>query len=198
MYIQQYLQWKNKEIWFNSQSLLHASEEDMMLVSTDIYRQSGIHYPKFFKMDILSKAAFLGASFTLPKEIGEDKNKIAVVLSSTSGCLEVDKKFNESRAELASPSLFVYTLPNIMLGEICIADGFKGEQMCFITPEPDAELMAFYVEDLLKNRGTHAVLCGHVEATEEKVTATFVWITKQPSTLPFNYQNLKTIFSKVQ
>jgi hypothetical protein len=197
LYIQQYLQWKNREIWLNSQSFLQSAEEDALLISTDIYRQSGIVYPKFFKMDVLSKVAFLGASFALPKDIDADKNAIATVFSTESGCLDVDKKFNESRATLASPALFVYTLPNIMLGEVCIATGFKGEQMCFITPEPDADLMAFYVEDLIKNRGSQAVLCGHAEATQQGISAAFVWVTKSLSTLPFHHQNLKTIFDKI-
>lgn len=198
MYIQQYLQWKDKELWLNSQAFLRSNEEDVMMVAPDIYRQSGIGYPKFFKMDALSKVAFLGASFTIPTAIEEDKNHISVVISSESGCLEVDKKFDESRAGIASPALFVYTLPNIMLGEICIATSFKGEQMCFLSEKPDADLMEFYVKDLLQNRGTQAVLCGHAEATQSGISAAFVWVSKSPSTLPFNQQNLKKIFSIIQ
>ncbi len=197
LYIQQYLHWRDKELWLNSHTFLRSNEDDVTMVAADIYRQSGISYPKFFKMDALSKVAFLGASFTIPKEIKEDKNHVAVVISSESGCLEVDKKFDESRADIASPALFVYTLPNIMLGEICIATGFKGEQMCFLTNEPDADLMDFYVMDLIQNRGTQAVLCVHAEATQAGISAAFVWVSKEPSTLPFNQQNLKKIFSNI-
>ena len=169
-----------------------------MLLLSDIYRQTGVTYPKFFKMDMLSKVAFTAASMALPTIIEADKNNIAVVLSTTSGCLDVDKRFDESRAAIASPGLFVYTLPNIMLGEICIAYGFKGEQMCTITDEPDSDYMDFYVKDLLQNRGTEAVLCGHAEATPAGVSAALIWVTKEPSTLPLQSKTLHTVFSKIQ
>jgi len=161
----------------------------------DLYKKAAINYPKFFKMDLLSKAAFLSAAIVLPKEIQEDKSKIATVLSSRSGCLDVDKKFRESQAGIASPALFVYTLPNIMLGEICIAHGFKGEQMCTLTDEPDCDWLDFYIHDLIRNRGTEAALCGHVEATESGIDAVMLWVNKEPGNVPFNLQNLSTIFN---
>jgi hypothetical protein len=198
LYIQQYLQWKNKEIWLNGQAYLQSEETSALAIAVAAYKKTTVSYPKFFKMDMLSKVAFVAASIVLPEPITANSNHVAVVISSKSGCLEVDKKFDESRADIASPALFVYTLPNIMLGEICIAKGFKGEQMCTLSPEPDAAWLAFYVNDLLQNRGTEAVLCGHAEATEHGIEAVLVWVNKEPSALPFHQQNLKTIFSKIQ
>lgn len=161
-----------------------------------MYQQSGLSYLKFFKMDILSKVAYLASNMLLPKEMQEDKSKIAVVLSSTSGCLDVDKKFSQSSANIASPALFVYTLPNIMLGEICISTGFKGEQMCTLSDHADAGWFDFYVNDLLRNRGSLAVLCGHVEATKNGIEAVLCWINHQPGAIVFNEQNLDSLFIK--
>ena len=115
-------------------------------------------------MDLLSRVAFLASEMIIPEAVTESKDHIATILSTTSGCIEVDKKFEESRQTLASPALFVYTLPNIMLGEICIRNGFKGEQMCTIAENADADWFDFYVGDLLQNRDSEACLCGHVEA----------------------------------
>lgn len=198
MYIQQYLQWNGREIERDSALLFRSEEEGSLNICTDIYRMTGMGYAKFFKMDLLSKVAFMAASLVLPKEVAADKNKVAVVLSSVSGCLDVDKKFDESRAAIASPGLFVYTLPNIMLGEICIANGFKGEQMCSLSSGADADWFEFYVTDLFQKRGAEAVLCGHVEATETGITAALLWVTQQPSSLSFNQQNLERIFSKIK
>jgi len=197
LFIQGYLQWKDRDLWLNNEHRFRSAETEMLSVCTDLYRQSGIAYPKFFKMDLLSKAAFLAATLLLPETVNENKDKVAVVLSSCSGCLDVDHKFEESRATLASPGLFVYTLPNIMLGEICIAKGFKGEQMCTLQPAPDAEWLDFYVSDLMRRRGSEAVLCGHVEATEHGIETAMTWVTRQPSTLPFTPGTLETIFSKI-
>ena len=148
-------------------------------------------------MDILSKVAYLASSIVIPLKITEDKSKIAVVLNSTNGCVDVDKRFNQSRANIASPALFVYTLPNIMLGEICISTGFKGEQMCTLSDKADADWFDFYVNDLLKNRGTKAVLFGHVEATEKGIMATLCWVSATPTNLPLNKLNLDSLFTQI-
>ncbi len=198
MYIQQYVQWKNNEVWLNNQLICQSGETDPLQVCTDIYRQIKGSYPKFFKMDLLSKAAYITASLTLPQEPVDAKQHIAVVLGSNSGSLDVDKKFDDSRNTVASPALFVYTLPNIMLGEICIAYGFKGEQMCALSPGPDAEWTSFYVADLLTRRHSQAVLCGYVEATATGIAAAMAWVTRIPSTLPFNQVNLQNIFGKIK
>jgi hypothetical protein len=195
LYIHHYIQWNGDTVTRNGTLLYRADERDPQEIAINIYKQTGINYPKFFKMDLLSRVAFLASEMIIPKEIQEDKDHIAAVISTTSGCLDVDKKFDESRQTLASPALFVYTLPNIMLGEICIRNGFKGEQMCTIAEDANAEWFDFYVGDLLQNRGTEACLCGYVEATEHKLSATLLWISKIPSALPLSASNLKQIFN---
>lgn len=109
----------------------------------NFYRGLQYSYPKFFKMDVLCKWAWLGAEALLNNTDkfvyeGIDKNKIAVVLATAHGCLDVDKKYQQSIQSIPSPALFVYTLSNIMLGEICIRHGFKGEQACLINDEFDS------------------------------------------------------------
>jgi hypothetical protein len=196
LYIQQYLRWNHDRIWLNGQLLFPLNAGASPDICIEFYKHTGLKYIKFFKMDLLSKAAFLAAYTVLPKEISEDKSKVATVLSSKSGCLDVDKKFRESQADIASPALFVYTLPNIMLGEICIANGFKGEQMCTLADEADFDWFDFYINDLIKNRGTEAALCGHIEATETGIEVVMAWVSKQISNIPFNTQHLSTIFNK--
>jgi hypothetical protein len=196
LYIHQYIQWNGDNIKRNgSCSLYHASEQDPHEIVLNIYKQTGINYPKFFKMDLLSRVAFLASEMVIPETITESKDHIATIISTTSGCLDVDKKFDESRQTHASPALFVYTLPNIMLGEICIRNGFKGEQMCTIAEDADADWLDFYISDLLNNRNTEACLCGYAEATEHSINATLLWVSKIPSALPFNAINLKQIFN---
>ncbi|KAA5534901.1 hypothetical protein F0919_09885 [Taibaiella lutea] len=194
LYIQQYLHWRDNKVMLNGNLLFELAPSTAVDSCMDFYNKAAITYPKFFKMDLLSKAAFLSANTVLPKEIEEDRLKIATVLSSKSGCLDVDKKFRESQADIASPALFVYTLPNIMLGEICIANGFKGEQMCTLTDETDCDWFDFYINDLIKNRGTEAALCGHVEATASGIEALMIWVNKQTCNILFNLQNLSAIF----
>ncbi len=199
MYIRHYIQWRQQQIAKDGQLLLATEAEGGNDIPLAIYQQAGIGYPKFFKMDPLSRVAFLATELLLPPVTEVDKSRIATVISTGSGCLEVDKKFEESRHSLASPALFVYTLPNIMLGEIDIRHGFKGEQMCTISEKPDPAWFAWYVSDLLQYRGTQACLFGHVEVTADMVSATLLWVSKeQPvaqAAIPFTQANLELVFN---
>lgn len=198
MHIQQYIQWKHNKIIRNGKLLFDVEEQDCLNIPTAVYQRTGISYPKFFKMDVLSRVAFLAAELIVPPTEDVNKNDIATVISTSSGCLDVDKKFEESRGSHASPALFVYTLPNIMLGEICIRHGFKGEQICTLSERSDAAWTYFSVSDLLTRRGTEACLCGHVEATENSIEAFLFWVNKKEPTstaLPFTNKNLQHIFN---
>jgi hypothetical protein len=66
-----------------------------------------------------------------------------------------------------------------MLGEICIRNGFKGEQACNISESEDAAFLDFYVNDLLNNRNMEACLCGFADATEQSIAINLRWIDKQ-------------------
>jgi hypothetical protein len=166
----------------------------------ELYRALQFNYPKFFKMDLLSKWAWVGAEMLLRTSTGLiyegiDKAKIGMVLMTGSGCLEVDKKYKESVATIASPALFVYTLPNIMLGEICIRHGFKGEQACLVNDSFDTEEISFWVNDLLQNRGMDACICGWVDATSQNHDVWLTWVTKSNKGMLFNGENLQQLYS---
>lgn len=149
----------------------------------EMYSALQHNYPKFFKMDLLCKWAWLGAESLLSLQTGflyegMDKAKIGLMLMTSHGCLDVDKKYLSSIATIPSPALFVYTLPNIMLGEICIRHGFKGEQLCLMSDNFDAEELQFYVKDMLDNRGMEACLCGWVDVTETTQDVCMFWVSK--------------------
>lgn len=148
------------------------------------YRYYELSYAKFFKMDMLCKWAWLGTELLLKDEDGNwryqqfDKNNIGVLLASAQGCIALDKKYRSSMDSIPSPALFVYTLPNIMLGELCIRHGFKGEQLCLIQESFDSTAMELWLKDGFENRGMEACLCGWVNATEKESEVLLFWITK--------------------
>lgn len=196
MYIVKYLQWNQGIIKLNGKSFINLPFENSQALLTHIYQHTKVTYPKFFKMDMLSKLAFLSLEILSPDLESINKNRAAVVLSTHSGSIEVDTKFEESRQAIASPALFVYTLPNIMLGEICIRMKLKGAQMCFIEEKPNPDLLYFYVSDLLGNRDSDGCICGHVEARENSLEATMVWVTSRSfsgSGIIFSPENLRSI-----
>jgi len=139
-----------------------------------LYRHLQTDYPKFFKMDKLSKLGLLAAELLLQQ--GFDKTaytpeEVGIVLSNANSSLDADINYYNSVKNIPSPALFVYTLANIVIGEISIRHHFKGENAFFITPAPDATLLEFYTTDLFRHHGIKACITGWVEIVGEAYEA---------------------------
>ncbi len=125
-----------------------------------------INYPKFYKMDTCSKLGFLGTEMLLKGTVLKNTYKpeqIALVLANAHGSLDTDIRYFESTKTMASPALFVYTLPNIVAGEICIRNGIKGENTFFIYPKFDVDAMHSYVEIVMASDKSQACIAGWVD-----------------------------------
>lgn len=149
----------------------------------ELYDFSGMNYPKFFKMDSQSKLALLTSVFLLENI---DKTQYfpeewSVLLSCRNGSSDSDLKYWESVQTVPSPALFVYTLPNVMIGELCILHGFKGETNCFVFDEPDIAFMQQQAEVLLQN-GSSAVIFGWVNFFAENYEASLFLTEKSDYT----------------
>lgn len=117
---------------------------------SDIYHALGITYPKFHKMDNLAKTGYLAAEILLGGTVidtQEPKRDIGVAIMNSSSSIDADIRFQQSTAEFASPSIFVYTLPNVVIGEICIRFKITGEGVVFMTPSFDTKAMYEYLHD---------------------------------------------------
>ena len=119
-----------------------------------VYQNFQLSYPKFYKMDVLSKLGWLASEVLLMD--GFNKHAylpadVGIVLTNANASLDSDLKYMKSVADIASPALFVYTLPNIMIAEISIRNGFKGEGAFFISEKFDAGFIENYVNTLFAN-----------------------------------------------
>jgi hypothetical protein len=111
-------------------------------------------YPKFYKMDHLSQLGLLAAEVLLKNRSLSAEypaESISVVLSNAHSSLDTDLRYLASTKTMASPALFVYTLPNIVAGEICIRHKIKGENAFFISPAFDPEWMVDYVSTVFSS-----------------------------------------------
>ena len=142
---------------------------------TEIYRSHAGDWPKFFKMDTLSKVGYL-ASELLLKELGEHRlegeeymSGRAVVLFGTTASLCADRNYQETIQDsdnyYPSPALFVYTLPNIVTGEIAIRNHYRGETSFYVLDGYDAGSMAFHLKCAFLDDVTESVLAGWVDST---------------------------------
>ncbi|WP_026916261.1 hypothetical protein [Christiangramia portivictoriae] len=138
----------------------------------DAYKFFGITYPKFFKMDGLSKAGLIAAEL-LSEKVSIEKNT-GLIFSNSSSSLDTDLRFQDSMKSFASPSVFVYTLPNIVLGEISIRHQIQSENAFFISEKFDPALILDYAEIQLKNSACENVLCGWLNLHNNEYDV-FLW-----------------------
>lgn len=127
-------------------------------------------YPKFHKMDPLCKLGWLAAEVLLQDKplAGYAPEEVGLVLSNRSASLDTDLRYYPTVKEFPSPALFVYTLPNIVMGEISIRHGFKGENIFFTTDKPDMTLITAYIKQLFSENAVSACLCGWVEVINQQ------------------------------
>ena len=136
----------------------------------DAYAGLAVNYPKYFKMDQLSRLGFLAAHVLISKYRLTDYTpfETAVILSNANSSLDSDLKYFAASKKASSPALFVYTLPNIVAGEICIRHTIKGENAFFVTPSFDAEFLFQYVSSTMSDGVTKACIAGWVDVLREQ------------------------------
>jgi len=122
-----------------------------------------------------------------------------LILTNANASLDSDLKYMESVNDIPSPALFVYTLPNIMTGEICIRNNFKGEDAFFIFEKFDAAFIETYVNNLLNNGILEACICGWVDVLGDEYKAVLFLVEKEEkaNSVMFSKKNLNSIFDNL-
>jgi hypothetical protein len=166
-----------------------------------IYQHFQLSYPKFYKMDNLSKLGWLAAEVLLKDSFKKDNYQpedTSVILANANSSLDDDIKYLDSIKDGASPSLFVYTLPNIVIGEICIRNHFKGEQAFYIQDDFDADFIAHQVNYQLDNNISKACICGWVDVLKEDYKAVLFLVEREhtKNSQLFSADTINNIFIK--
>lgn len=150
-----------------------------------IYKHYEVKYPKYFKMDSLCKLAFIASEIVLKNNnhINEiEPSKVGVILQNSHSSLDTDTKYNETIKDkenyFPSPAVFVYTLPNVMIGEICIRNKFQGENTCFISKEFNPEFITEYVSELLDSGKIEACVTGWADYIDGEYNAILFLVEK--------------------
>ena len=171
----------------NGRELEHEASGNALL--TELYRNHIADWPKFFKMDTLSKAGFV-ASELLIKELGEHRlgseefaQGRAIVLFGTTASLCADRNYQETIQDkdnyYPSPALFVYTLPNIVTGEIAIRNHWRGETSFYVTEAPDAAQMAFHLACAFQDQVTDSILAGWGDSSRNDDFQAFMTVVRR-------------------
>ena len=199
-YIQSFCTIQNNQIFLNGKIVFSTEPTVFSDFSKKAYQHFQTAYPKFFKMDNLSKLAFLGAELLLKSESDASKeNNTALVFANKSSSLDTDVKYQNSIADkenyYPSPAVFVYTLPNICLGEISIRHQLKSENSFFIFVDYNPVFMEKYSKILLETSKADKVLCGWVEYYNDDYKA-FVYLVDKEGELEHEQELLKKLYNQ--
>lgn len=180
-----------KEVFSNKEAISFKE------FSKSVYKLKEISFPKFFKMDNLCKLSFLAAEFVL--EHKKIDTNTAIVLTNNASSLDTDRTHQESIQDkdhyFPSPAVFVYTLPNIMIGEISIRHKLQSENAFFVTESFNNELLFNYTQTLFGNKKSNDVLCGWVNFDLDKYEA-FIYLVSETGAKPHTKQQILELYNK--
>jgi hypothetical protein len=184
---------KNGSILFETGAA--KSAVDFLLAA---YQHFNISYPKFYKMDNLCKLGLIATEVLLKDEAtNDDPYATGIVLSNSNSSLDTDIKYYDTIANIASPALFVYTLANIVIGEISIKHSFKGENAFFIFDSFDAGFTTQYLNQLFETTGIKRCICGWVDIVGNDYEAILFLVQKENALTDeqrFTKENLNNIY----
>ena len=156
----------------NGVDMSHAEQGNALL--TELYRAHVGDYPKFFKMDTLSKLGFVASEMLLKDESEErfvPREDRAVVLFNRTASLQADTNYQATIQDpenfFPSPAAFVYTLPNIVTGEIAIRNKYYGETSFIVMESCDAQIMARQLMNAFQDPMTQSILGGWLDCNDE-------------------------------
>ncbi len=178
-----------------------SSEGKKLLV--EAYRKTNNDYPKFFKMDSLCRLGYVASELLLQDDPHRftPREDCAVIMFNRSSSIATDCNYQQTIGQenyFPSPSVFVYTLPNIVTGEICIRNKYYGESSFYVLDECNVEDIIRIVSHSFSDRITDSVMCGWLESYSDNEFEAVVLIV-QPAdfstatTNEFNKENFLNI-----
>jgi 3-oxoacyl-(acyl-carrier-protein) synthase len=125
---------------------------------------------RFARMDLMCRiglmaAELLDAGFDAMSEARRER--VGVCVETFTGSLDTDVRFLQT----PRPSLFAYTLPSTVVGEICIRYRLKGPVLCLVAPDGAGSGALAEAADWLRQNDADACICLSCEALDRKIAA---------------------------
>lgn len=151
-----------------------------------LYKNKVINYPKYYKMDGLSQLGLIATEILLEHEgkqrFVECENR-AIVFFNKNASNHADKRYLKTILDeenfYPSPSEFVYTLPNIVNGEIAIRNKYNGETCFYVLPEKNIKLMNEILQTTFHDSKMESILTGWIEYLSDEDFEAELFIIKK-------------------
>ena len=197
-----YIYIANSRLFVDGNLVLKGESPIFVKFLKEIYKYLQIKYPKYYKMDALSKLGFIASEVLLQNQkIDSAEERLGVVLGNRASTFLVDTKHQESindrGAYFPSPANFVYTLPNVMTGEICIRNHFKGENAVYIMEAFDTVFISKMVNTLFATQKVDVLISGFVNADEDDYEA-FLFLSVKDENNVIEHKEIEKIYQYVK
>ena len=167
-----------------------------------LYRNLAIDYPRFFKMDRLAKLAIIGieAISKEHKEIQHYKDdEIAMLFMNVDSSLDTDIKHQKMLDEKRNPSpaIFVYTLANILMGEIAIKKEWYGENLFILATDFNLEVWLKEAQLLFDTNKAKAVVGGWINVFQERFDLRLFFVENESESKGLEINNLVSLCNRI-
>ena len=164
------------EVFVNDSVVFSDKSADFGTFIREAFKSRGENNMKFYKMDDLCKLGYVAAAWLLDGiEFGEEE--CGMVLSGKYGCLDTDMKhqqiIDKEGDAASSPAVFVYTLPNVVAGEISIRHHIKGENTWFWSDDRTMSDLKHYASLMAGASDLRYCIIGHLDFLNGEYFAKF-------------------------
>lgn len=164
------------EVFVNDSVVFSDKSADFGTFIREAFKSRGENNMKFYKMDDLCKLGYVAAAWLLDGiEFGEEE--CGMVLSGKYGCLDTDMKhqqiIDKEGDAASSPAVFVYTLPNVVAGEISIRHHIKGENTWFWSDDRTMSDLKHYATLMAGASDLRYCIIGHLDFLNGEYFAKF-------------------------
>lgn len=176
---------RNQQVVLNGETAYQAEDgDDYGTFIRNAFKHIAQPYMKLPKMDDQCKLALTATEYLLKDAdlAGCGEEDVALLLATEASSLDTDLRHQDilNSGELPSPAVFVYTLANIMQGEICIRHKLKGENLCLVGTKADSrQLLCDYAGLLLANGRAKKCIAGYASYLQGTYEADLQLIEKK-------------------
>lgn len=196
--INKYCRINNNECLIDGKTVFENHDVSLKQFLTNLYRFLGMDYMKFFKMDALSKSGLL-TSEILFNGVHIEGKKTGLFFANSYSSLDTDIHYQQTIGKdyFPSPAVFVYTLPNIVLGEIAIRYKLYGENLFLVGRNWQSSQLIPYVNQAFAESDLQKALVGWLDCYKDDCDV-FVMLVERDgnNTLELTETNVKQLIIK--
>lgn len=173
---------ESSRILLNDKEVYSSDSDDFQDFIRSAFKAVCAPNMKFYKMDSLSKLGYVASEVLLDGiEYGEED--CGLILSGVYGSLDTDIRHQQiidtETDASASPAVFVYTLPNVVEGEISIRHHIKGENTWFWSDDRTLSDVREYAALSMSAQDMKYCIVGHIDFLNGRYFAKFELLVRR-------------------